>query len=143
MDFRAIQCQDFDNIPFLGREYQWKPYYDGEKFSWINILFFSMIIESICIIFILVHAFADDSFFVYWYFIMKISLSQLLSWHSIYLYFRWIDNQCLYIHIFSTYRNMNIYMDNISLEIYYLLVFTDNGTYQRENQTSLWFLISC
>lgn len=33
MDFRAIQCQDFDNIPFLGREYQWKPYYDGEKFS--------------------------------------------------------------------------------------------------------------
>lgn len=33
LDFRAIQCQDFDNIPFLGREYQWKPYYDGEKFS--------------------------------------------------------------------------------------------------------------
>lgn len=41
-------------------------------------------------------------------------------------------------------------MDNISLEIYYQPVFTDkeiliqfsNGTYQRENQTSLWFLIS-
>nr|XP_034323843.1 A disintegrin and metalloproteinase with thrombospondin motifs 6 [Crassostrea gigas]XP_034323844.1 A disintegrin and metalloproteinase with thrombospondin motifs 6 [Crassostrea gigas] len=31
LDFRAIQCQDFDNIPFLGREYQWKPYYDGEE----------------------------------------------------------------------------------------------------------------
>ncbi|XP_078313590.1 uncharacterized protein LOC111130469 isoform X3 [Crassostrea virginica] len=31
LDFRAIQCQDFDNIPFLGREYNWKPYYNGEE----------------------------------------------------------------------------------------------------------------
>ncbi|XP_062568471.1 papilin-like, partial [Saccostrea cucullata] len=31
MDFRAIQCQDFNNVPFLGKVYQWRPYYDGEK----------------------------------------------------------------------------------------------------------------
>ncbi|XP_062596562.1 A disintegrin and metalloproteinase with thrombospondin motifs 6-like [Saccostrea cucullata] len=31
LDFRAIQCQDFNNVPFLGKVYQWRPYYDGEK----------------------------------------------------------------------------------------------------------------
>ena len=39
LDFRAIQCQDFDNIPFLGREYNWKPYYNGKISVFNHVLF--------------------------------------------------------------------------------------------------------
>ena len=39
LDFRAIQCQDFDKIPFLGREYNWKPYYNGKIVVFNHVLF--------------------------------------------------------------------------------------------------------
>lgn len=98
------------------------------------------------------HAFADESFLcthiLWWRFSsqsIKVGISQF-----IYI-FEWIDNQCLYTYFFYIPVHEYINMDYISLEIYYQPVFTDkeiliqfsNGTYQRENQTSLWFLISC
>lgn len=47
-DFREKQCADFDNMPFRGKYYNWKPYTGGEFKTTMHQLFVNLI--SLCLV---------------------------------------------------------------------------------------------
>lgn len=41
-DFREKQCADFDNMPFRGKYYNWKPYTGGEFMTGLHQLILNL-----------------------------------------------------------------------------------------------------